>query len=94
MPFTSSMGAPVAPEHEARIRARWIDLMTVASTVGATANDQVDMLNIIAELNITGSALRTAIHEAWYYANKRAFPDKPARKPLPSGAEDLRELFS
>ncbi len=84
--LTAAETAPIF-EAWARLVASCNDLLEVE------IEDAVAMLDAISALNIAASSARSAIHNAWYEANKRAFPGPvaPQRKP-PSRAVDLSAL--
>jgi hypothetical protein len=87
----STMGAPLSQEETTAIEDAWGGLREAAQRISLPIPDNsrrgedcVAMLNRATDLVMAVSALRTAISNAWHYANKRAFPD-PDRSVIGGG---------
>jgi hypothetical protein len=87
----STMGAPLTATEETAVNEAWGGLIQAAQRIplpllgeSRRGEDCVAMLNRATDLVMAVSTLRTAISNAWHYANKRAFPD-PDRSVIGGG---------
>jgi hypothetical protein len=81
--FISTMRAPLSEHDIESILKAWDDLMLMRDNLDEVReNDQVEMLDRVADVVGAISDLRTAIYGGWHRANKTAFPDvaKPHTK--------------
>jgi hypothetical protein len=87
----SSMRVQLTALETAPIFEAWAALMAECNNaLEQEIEDASGMLDRISALNIATSAARSAIHTAWYNANKRAFPGPVPKRP--SSALDLSAL--
>jgi hypothetical protein len=79
--FMSTMGAPLTEAETKRILDTWDALWRhTLMFQGRPQPDPVEMLNYIADMIGLCYEVRRAIDNAWYHANKRAFPDEPKQQ--------------
>lgn len=91
MPLTSNMGAPLSSHEEAKIQQRHHELVEACKSVPVTT-DPIALCSLITDVIFAAQSLRTAISEAWYYANKRAWPNPPRVIPAKKAARVTKAI--
>jgi hypothetical protein len=77
----STMNAPLTDDEEDRILSTWADILEHGeSLVRVPREDTVAALDAVADMVGLISQFRTAVHQGWHYANRRAFPGPSPRK--------------
>lgn len=87
----SSMRVELTAAETSPIFEAWAEVVAKCNDLlEQEIEDASGMLDRISALHIATSAARSAIHTAWYNANKRAFPGPGPKRP--SSALDLSAL--
>lgn len=73
----TTMNAPFSEKEEDAILAAWAALLSIPAP---SRLDISEMLQHVTRLIEAGHELRRKIADSCYYANRRAFPDKPRPK--------------
>jgi hypothetical protein len=97
--WTSTLGAPLTEAEEDAIQNSFSILQGICDTIYEADPDPVEMLNHVTDLIMQGWHVRRAIDDAWFCANRRAFPTTTRVKPtlastarIDALANDLRSL--
>lgn len=89
----SSMRVELTAAETSPIFEAWAEVVAKCNDLlEQEIEDASGMLDRISALHIATSAARSAIHTAWYNANKRAFPGPEAPRKRTSSILDLSAL--